>query len=66
VTPETRNLIAALRNILSKLERKASPGRDEEAFAELKRILNQRIHELENCASTNPISHPLINSEAAD
>jgi hypothetical protein len=51
VTPESRHLIAAIHNILSKLELSDGRGRDEESFAELKRILKQRIQDLENCAA---------------
>jgi hypothetical protein len=51
LTLESKNLIAALRNILSKLELMQAPGRDEESVAELKRILDQRIQDLENSAS---------------
>jgi hypothetical protein len=67
VTPETRNHIAALQNILSKPESKAISGRDEEALAQLKRILNHRIEELESrpCSMTS-IQHPIENSGNAD
>ncbi|HTW62813.1 MAG TPA: hypothetical protein VMD55_13485 [Terracidiphilus sp.] len=51
MTLKSRNLIAALHDILSKLELMESSGRDEEAFAELKRIVNQRIQDLQNPAS---------------
>lgn len=57
MTPETENLIAALRDILNNLEMTASPGRDEVAFADLKRILLQRIETLENCPSLTPLSY---------
>jgi hypothetical protein len=66
VTPETKTHIAALQNMLSKLESKAIPGRDEEAFAELKRILNNRIEELESCGSIAPVQHSIENSRDAD
>jgi hypothetical protein len=66
VTSKTRNLIAAFRNILSKLERKAPAGRDEEAFVELKRIVNHRIDDLENSAPMNPVQHPAVTSSDAD
>jgi hypothetical protein len=66
VTPETRNLITALHNILSKLELMTAPGCDEEAFVELKHVLNQRIEYLrtENCPSipTNPLPVKTISS----
>ena len=55
VTQEIRNNIAALRNILNKLESKAVPGPDEEAFSDLKRILNHRIDQLEHSA---PVAIP--------
>jgi hypothetical protein len=66
VTPENRNHITALRNMLSKLESKAIPGRDEEAFTELKRILNNRIDELESRGSIAPFRHPIENARDAD
>jgi hypothetical protein len=66
VTSNSRNLIAAFRNILSKLERKSPAGRDEEAFAELKRIMNHRIDDLENSPPTNPAQHPVVTSRDAD
>jgi hypothetical protein len=52
VTSESRHLIAALHNVLSKLEFTEVPGPDDESFAELKRILKQRIQDLENCTSS--------------
>jgi hypothetical protein len=58
VIGQSKNLIAALRNILSRLEMTTAPDSDEAAFAELKRILNQRIHELENCASIPVLPGP--------
>jgi hypothetical protein len=51
VTSESKHLIAALHNILTKLELTEAPGRNDESFAELKRILKQRIQELEDSAS---------------
>jgi hypothetical protein len=66
VTSKTRNLIIAFRNILSKLERKSPAGRDEEAFTELKRIMNHRIDDLENSAPMNPVQHPIVTSSDAD
>jgi hypothetical protein len=59
VTSESKNLIASLHNILSKLELTQAPGRDEDSFAELKRILNQRIRDLESCASI-PLPVPYV------
>jgi hypothetical protein len=59
VTLESKNLIVALRNLLKGLETTAAPGDDEKAFAELKRILNQRIKDLENEARVSPVPHPL-------
>ena len=56
MTPESKNVVAALRNILIKLELMAVPGRDEESLAELKRILNERIDDLENYASIPAIA----------
>jgi hypothetical protein len=50
VTSESKHLIAALHNILIKLELTDAPGRDEESFAQLKRIIKQRIQDLENPA----------------
>ena len=50
VTSESRHLIAALHNILSNLELTEVPGRDGESGTELKRILEQRIQDLEECA----------------
>jgi hypothetical protein len=52
--------------MLSKLESKAIPGRDEEAFTELKRILNNRIDELESRGSIAPFRHPIENARDAD
>lgn len=52
---DTKRLIAALPTILSELELTEVLGRNEESFAELKRILKQRIHDLEECAAI-PIS----------
>jgi len=49
VTSESRHLIAALHNILSNLELTEIPGGDGESGIELKRILEQRIQELEEC-----------------
>ena len=51
---EFKHLIAALRNILSKLELTEAPGRDEKSFTELKRILKRRIQELEKCGTIPP------------
>lgn len=51
VTSESNHLITALRKILSKLELTEVDGRDQEPFAELKRILTQRIQVLENCTA---------------
>ena len=51
LTSQSKHLIAALQNILSRLELTEAPGRDEKSFAELKRILNQRIQDLQNCAA---------------
>jgi hypothetical protein len=44
----------------------AAPGRDEEAYNELKRILSQRIEELENGAPTHPHSTALKTVSSAD
>ena len=51
VTSESNHLISALRKILSKLELTEVAGSDQESFAELMRILRQRIQVLENCAA---------------
>jgi hypothetical protein len=51
VTPEFKNPIAVLHSVLNNLEFTEATGNDEESFAELKRILNQRIDHLEKCAS---------------
>jgi len=51
VTSESRHLIAALHNILNNLELTETRGRDEKSAAELKRILEQRIQDLEDCAA---------------
>ena len=51
MTSESRHLIAALHNTLSELELTAGPGRDEKSFADLKRILKQRIQDLEDCGA---------------
>ena len=51
MTSESRHLVAALHNLLGKLELTERPGGDEESFAELRRILKQRIQDLENCAA---------------
>jgi len=58
VTLGSKNLITALRNILSKLELTGAPG-DEASFLELKRILKQRIQNLENRASM-PANFPCV------
>lgn len=55
VTSGSRHLIAALHNILSNLELTEVLGRDQESFADLNRILRQRIQVLENGA---PIPSP--------
>jgi hypothetical protein len=52
VTSKSRHLIAELHNILSNLELTGGPGPDGESVAELKRILKQRIQDLQNCASS--------------
>jgi hypothetical protein len=57
VTLENEHLIAALRDILNNLEKTASPGRDEIAFDDLKRILLRRIDHLENCSAVAPIPY---------
>jgi hypothetical protein len=51
VTAESRHLVAAFHNLLSKLELTDAPGRDQKSYAELKRILNRRIQDLENCTA---------------
>lgn len=48
MTSESEHLIAALHNTLSELELTKAPGRDEESFAQLKHILEQRMLDLEN------------------
>jgi hypothetical protein len=60
VTLESKNLIVALRNLLKGLETTAAPGDDEKAFAELKRILNQRIDDLEDEARVSPLPLPTV------
>jgi hypothetical protein len=54
LTPENRSLIHALHNLLRELELTATPARDEEAFAELKRIVHRRIEHLENDEGSVP------------
>ena len=67
VTSQSKHLIAALQNILSKLELTEAPGCDEKSFAELKRILNQRIQDLQNCAAIPPcIAPPAKTANNAD
>jgi hypothetical protein len=57
VTSENENRIAALRDVITDLEKTPSPDRDEKAFDDLKRILLHRIENLENGASLAPASH---------
>jgi hypothetical protein len=67
VTSESQHLVAALKKILSKLELTEGPGRDERSFAELKRILNQRIQDLQTCAVIPPfIAKPAKTANNAD
>jgi hypothetical protein len=54
VTQAPKHLISALRNTLQELEMTVSPDTNQVIFAELKRILNQRIAELEMCAVALP------------
>ncbi|HWE86810.1 MAG TPA: hypothetical protein VG267_17835 [Terracidiphilus sp.] len=56
MTLYTEKLIAALKNTLWELELTEAPGRDQESFTELKRIVNHRIQDLE----TGPASLPNI------
>jgi hypothetical protein len=66
VTSQSKHLIA-LQNILSKSELTEAPGCDEKSFAELKRILNQRIQDLQNCAAIPPcIAPPAKTANNAD
>jgi len=48
---ECKRLIAALQDILGKLELMEAANRNEGSIAEIKRILDQRIQDLEKCAS---------------
>jgi len=50
VTQAPKHLAIALRNTLRKLELTVSPDADQTNFAELKRILDKRIAEVEKCA----------------
>jgi hypothetical protein len=64
VTPESRHLVSALQKILSKLELTEVSGRDQESVAELRRILKQRIQDLENCAAIpSPAAKAANNSD---
>lgn len=66
VIPEPKHLIAALQKILSELELADAPaGRDEESSSNLKRILKQRIQDLENCTPSSP-SRSVIASAATN
>ena len=47
-----KHLIVALRNILLKLELTVPPDTNQASFAQLKRILNQRIAQLEERHAT--------------
>ena len=58
VTQAPKHLIAALRSTLQELEMTVPSDADQLIFAELKRILNQRIIELESCAATLPVALP--------
>jgi len=67
VTSQSKHLIAALQNILSKLELTEAPGHDEKSFAGLKRVLNQSIQDLQNCAAIPPcIAQPAKTANNAD
>jgi hypothetical protein len=59
VTLESANHIATIRTILSKLELTAGAAYDEQEFTALKRILDQRILDLENGAPVTPLAHPV-------
>jgi len=58
VTPETRNLILALHNLLTDLDLTVTPGSNEEAFTELKRIVHRRIKSLEGDGPIAPATPP--------
>jgi hypothetical protein len=53
VISDSKHLISALHTVLSELEPREGPGRNEESLAELKRILNQRIQDLEDCEAVS-------------
>ncbi len=64
MTPESRHLVSALHKILTKLELTEVSGRDQESVAELRRILNNRILDLENYAAIpSPAAKPASNSD---
>ena len=67
VTSQSKHLIAACQDIFSKLESTEAPGYDEKSFAELKRILTQRIQDLQNCGAIPPcIAKPAKTANNAD
>ena len=61
-----KHLILALRNTLQELENTVPSDADGVNFAELKRILNQRIAELEECAEASLTSSLLKPKRARD
>ena len=66
VTLQPKNLVTALRNLLSELDVAAFSFQDEQAFAELKRILNQRIGDLESFAPAAPVPDSVKTPGTAD
>ena len=60
-----KHLILALRTTLKQLESTFPANADRVNFAELKRILNQRITELEECAEARLASLPLLKPKPA-
>jgi ABC-type transporter Mla subunit MlaD len=54
VNRATHHLITALRQTLQQLEATVPDSADQLVFAELKRILNQRISDLEECVQDLP------------
>jgi len=64
VKSQSKHLIAALESIVTTLELPEAASRDSKSSAELKRILNQRIHDLQD-SDVNPpyIAKPAENRE---
>jgi len=65
VIQSPKHLILALRNTLQQIENTVPNEADHVDFDELKRILNQRIAELERCAEARLGSLSLLKPEQA-